>query len=167
MKLQFLILKNSCKKNIFLWIFIMLLISLLSLILFVLNEGAMPLNLNAFLEIIGVFNKHADFAFLTFLYQLGFTIYFAFLFCAYEFKNSFEFIFNRCSTLKLILTKIPVLIIVISAFRLGYSLFWYIFFSSIISFPIKIVMQNILVHIISALIVLVFVFFICPKEQLS
>ena len=166
MKLQFLVLKNSCKKNVFLWIFIMLLTSLLSLILFVLNMRSTSLNIYSYMAVIGVFTKKGDFAILTFFYQLCFTIYFTFLFGSYEFKNSSEFIFNRCSSLKLILTKIPVLIIAIGGFRLIYSLFWYIFFSNIFAFPIKVIINNILIHIISSLVVLGYIFFLCPKDKL-
>ena len=146
MKIQFLIIGKNINKNLLLWLLIMILISSLCCVLSLLNNTKFDIGL--YQTIIGSFTRSSPYSLLNLCYHLCFTIYFALTYCGYEFRNSPEFIFNRCGFFNLIIYKIIIFIITLIIFRFIYAMFWYMFFVNIFKFPLKIFFRNLFFQIL-------------------
>lgn len=161
MNIQVKILLRNLKKS-WLWIVIFALLTILSLIFYMVRPIDIELSRNDLISLISYpTNNELNFiALLITIYQIGFVIYYIYTYYSYEFEHSFENIIIRVDEKKWIFQKIFSSIIFIVFLRLIYTGLLYIYFYKAIPFELGFIFVPIVYQVLISLILITIINFI-------
>ena len=134
-------------------------LALLSFILFDLFDSPVPITIYSLRFALGLLFTNF-LAIIWFLYQIGVTIYFSYLYFFYEVDNSLEFILLRTDFFHFVLKKFIFLEMLLIVFRILFYCFLHFLFFKNVTFTVLFFMINIGVHVfVSTITFLVFIIF--------
>lgn len=161
MNIQIKILLYNLKKS-WLWIVIFILLVILSIIFYEVRPISLELQRNDFINLIS-YPERNDLNFISLLitiYQIGFIIYYMYIYYCYEIEHSFENIIIRINEKKWIFQKIVSSIIFIIFVRIIYTVVVYMYFQKVLSFELGFIFIPILYYILISMILLTIINFI-------
>lgn len=168
MKIQIYILLQNLKKS-WLWIIILMFLMILSLIFYSVRPVGLEVSSNDFIALLGIplQKQYSFFALLISIYQMGFTVYFVFIYYSYELDFSFENIILRVNEKKWIFEKIFVCIVFTIIMRLTYTGLTYIYFHNKILFEASFIILPVIYHILISMILITIINFIKLDNSLK